>query len=404
MIASQKIGKSFMGALSYNMRKLNHPEERLRAELLDMNLASLDRHLIKQEVDWIRTLKPNLNKYVYHTSLNFSKEEEMGLDNDKLLAIAHDYLNGMGFTNNQYLIFRHYDADHPHMHLLVNRITFDGKVVSDSNNYKRSESILRTLEKKYGLAQVASSKLADTKAAKKDELEMVMRTGEPSKKMVLQEILSRLLDEPKLTMQEFIKRGEEMGVGFLFNQASTGRVSGVTYFYDGLAVKGQALGNRFKWSEIVKAVNYEQGRDGKAVSEGSERTRAAQKLQTAGGAEPGAGGQRPSDGRIVPIASNDERDAEYHAGPEATKRTSEGNSGGTFRTNYEIGSSDIEAAQRPVGTNQDAYLSDTYTADHEYSGSAYSNGIEINIADDIDDEAIHGRNRRRERKARTNRR
>ncbi|UEG54042.1 hypothetical protein LLH06_03530 [Mucilaginibacter daejeonensis] len=46
------IDKSFMGALSYNMRKLDHPNWRIRAELSDMNFASLDKHLIKQEVEF----------------------------------------------------------------------------------------------------------------------------------------------------------------------------------------------------------------------------------------------------------------------------------------------------------------------------------------------------------------
>ncbi len=114
--------------------------------MLDTNLISLDPNQIKAEVDLIRQLRPNLSRYVYHTSLNFSKEEEETLlTNEKLLEIGHSYINGMGFTNNQYLIFRHYDADHPHIHLLVNRITYDGDVVSDSNNYKKSEAILRKL-------------------------------------------------------------------------------------------------------------------------------------------------------------------------------------------------------------------------------------------------------------------
>jgi hypothetical protein len=128
MIASQKIGKSFIGALNYNLKKLNHPDVNLRAVLLDTNFTSMEMHHIKMEVDLLRELRPNLNRYVYHTSLNFLKDEEASLTNGKLLAIAHDYLFANGFTNNQYFIFRHYDAEHPHLNLLVNRISFDGSV------------------------------------------------------------------------------------------------------------------------------------------------------------------------------------------------------------------------------------------------------------------------------------
>jgi len=131
MIASQKIGKSFMGALGYNLKKMEHSNPRRRAELLETNFNSLSKPEIRSEVELVRQLRPGLNRYVYHTSLNFSAEESHYLNNEKLLAIATDYLNAMGFDDNQYFIFRHYDADHPHLHLLVNRIKFDGSVVSD---------------------------------------------------------------------------------------------------------------------------------------------------------------------------------------------------------------------------------------------------------------------------------
>src|ERR1700740_1000044 len=154
MIASQKIGKSFMGALDYNLKKLFLRDGNKRAELLSTNFASTDVKGIAKEIEIIRSLRPNLNRYVYHTSLNFPKEEQAQLSKAKLLAIARDYLEAMGFSNNQYLVFLHHDAAHPHLHLLVNRISFDGSIVSDSNNYKRSEAIVRVLENRYRLTQV----------------------------------------------------------------------------------------------------------------------------------------------------------------------------------------------------------------------------------------------------------
>ncbi|MDR6941681.1 relaxase/mobilization nuclease domain-containing protein [Mucilaginibacter pocheonensis] len=265
MIASQKIGKSFMGALNYNLKKLNHAELKQRAELLETNFTSLDKDMIRREIDMVREQRPNLNRYVYHTSLNFHKEDI--LSNERLLEIAHQYLQANGFTNNQYFIFRHHDADHPHLHLLLNRITFDGKVVSDSNNYKRSESILRSIEKQFNLTRVQSSQNTPLRAANKDELEMVIRTGKPSEKMVIQEKIKKLLNQKNLTISEFIRKGEQAGISFLFNQASTGRVSGITYFHEGFKITGQALGNRFKWAEILNNISYEQVRDSKAISE-----------------------------------------------------------------------------------------------------------------------------------------
>jgi len=293
MIAIQKIGKSFMGALNYNLKKMNHADPDRRAVLLDSNFTTLEKMQINKEVELLRQLRPNLNRYVYHTTLNFSVDEQSFLDNRKLLAIAHDYLHENGFTKHQYLIFRHYDADHPHLHLLLNRIGFDGTVVSDSNNYKKSEAILRKLEEKYNLIPVVSSKQVKQRAAKKDELEMVIRTGKPSDKMLLQQIIKGFIDTKHITLQGFIRQAEANGVHLLFNRATTGRISGITYFHNGFKVKGQALGNMFKWAEIIKKIDYEQIRDSKAISETNSRTKAIYgELTTAQSEQQQTGGER----------------------------------------------------------------------------------------------------------------
>jgi hypothetical protein len=100
MIALQKIGKSFMGALKYNWNKLTYPDPNIRAVLLSTNFTSLDLGFIRKEVDLIKSLRPSLGRYVYHTSLSFSKEDV--LDNKTMLAIAEDYLMLSGYFNNQY--------------------------------------------------------------------------------------------------------------------------------------------------------------------------------------------------------------------------------------------------------------------------------------------------------------
>lgn len=141
-----------MGALVYNIKKMDYPDSRQRAELLATSFSSLSPEMIKKEVELIRELRPALSKYVWHTSLNFSVDERADrLTNENLLEMALEYMKAMGYEDNQYLIVRHHDADHPHVHLLVNRITYDGKVVSDSNNFYKSQAALRRLEKQYNL-------------------------------------------------------------------------------------------------------------------------------------------------------------------------------------------------------------------------------------------------------------
>jgi hypothetical protein len=189
--------------------------------------------------------------------------------------IANEYLNNMGFDQHQYAIFRHFDADHPHLHILVNRIGYDGKVVSDSKDYQRSEQVLRELEKQHGLTEVISSRQAQERAMTKNELEMMKRTDEPSVKMKLQIIIRNVLSQ-KPYAEQFIQQLEAQGINVLFNQASTGFVSGISYGYEGMQFKGAHLGNAYKWQAVKNVISYEQERDCTAIHQANVRTRERQ--------------------------------------------------------------------------------------------------------------------------------
>jgi hypothetical protein len=270
MTANMIKGKGFRGALKYNLDKV----DKKVAEVLDHNFARLSEKAILKEVQMIKVLRPNLQKFFYHTSINFPYEEK--LSNDLMKQIGLDYLDSSGFNQHQYIMFRHNDADHPHLHILVNRIGYDGNVMSDSNDYARCEKVLRELEKKYNLTQVVSSRQAKERGMTKNELEMMKRTNTPSEKMAMQTILRGVLEsKSRMTTNEFISKLRAKGVDVLFNQASTGYVSGISYGYKGMIVKGAKLGNDFKWSAIKNKINYEQERDRTTIYEANVRSKSA---------------------------------------------------------------------------------------------------------------------------------
>jgi hypothetical protein len=160
------------------------------------------------------------------------------------------------------------------LHILVNRIGFDGSVVSDSNDYARSEKVLRALERKYNLTEVLPSKQAKERSMTKNELEMMKRTNTPSQKMAMQIILKDVLQSTyKMNTNEFISNLNAKGIDVLFNQASTGYVSGISYSYQGMIITGAKLGNDFKWSSIKNTINYEQERDRSTIHEANARSK-----------------------------------------------------------------------------------------------------------------------------------
>jgi len=69
----------------------------------------------------------------------------------------------LGFENNQYIAIHHIDTDHQHIHIVANRVGFDGKTVRDSRNYQKIASYCRKMELKYELKQVLLPKSKEEK-------------------------------------------------------------------------------------------------------------------------------------------------------------------------------------------------------------------------------------------------
>lgn len=159
MIGKIKTGKSFRGCLLYCLHD-KRPENKLeqvmenRAELVAFNQCfGTDKELIRQ-FNEVRALNPKLSRPVMHITLSLAHGES--LSNAILHDLAEDCARQMGFENNQYVAILHKDRDHQHLHIVANRIGFDGKTVSDSNSYKKIAEYCRKMELKYKLKQVLS--------------------------------------------------------------------------------------------------------------------------------------------------------------------------------------------------------------------------------------------------------
>jgi len=251
MIAKLIKGKSFRGAVEYDLQ----PGKSI---LLETNMAGASPRALAVEFEAVRTLRPRLGKAVCHTSLSIHPDER--LTDDQWREAAHAWMQGMGFVNNQYIISRHTDAAHPHVHVLVNRITLDGQVVSDAHDFKRQEPIMRRLERQFGLRRVPPSQEVRRAALTKGEIEYCLRTGETSTRMRLQKVVDTALGQG-CPMDIFRDRLRLVGVEIRLNSASTGFVSGISFALDGVAFKGSKLGKGYTWNALQqRGLRHEQDR------------------------------------------------------------------------------------------------------------------------------------------------
>ncbi len=92
-----------------------------------------------------------------HITLSLAPGEQ--LPQDKLMEMCEHCAGKMGFENNQYIAVHHLDTNHQHIHIVANRIGFDKRTVSDSNNYQKTAKYCRKMELKYELKQVLNPRL-----------------------------------------------------------------------------------------------------------------------------------------------------------------------------------------------------------------------------------------------------
>jgi hypothetical protein len=158
MIGKITIGKSFKGCIAYCLNDKNEQQNRdaikNRAEVLLYNKCCGNEKELVQQFNEVRQLNPKLSKPVLHITLSLSPGEN--LSKDKLMEMSENCAKDLGFENNQYIAIAHRDTDHQHLHIVANRIGFDKRTVSDSNNYQKISKYCRKMELKYELKQVLS--------------------------------------------------------------------------------------------------------------------------------------------------------------------------------------------------------------------------------------------------------
>ena len=84
---------------------------------------------------------PKVKKYVGHAMLSFSPKDKPLLTDAFVKMIAKDYLQRMGIVNTQFVIFRHHDQPHDHVHIVYNRVDNDGNEITTDTNFHKSAAI-----------------------------------------------------------------------------------------------------------------------------------------------------------------------------------------------------------------------------------------------------------------------
>lgn len=171
MVAKIISGKSIRGMLHYNEDKVAERQARLILSsgfATDITGMSLAQKLHRFEHRTMLNARVKTN--AIHISLNFDAQDK--LTDTQLQQIAAAYMERISFGDQPYLVYRHTDAAHSHIHIATTNIKADGSRI-DIHDIGRtlSETARKALEQEYRLVKAEGRRLSNALGIKAAEIE-----------------------------------------------------------------------------------------------------------------------------------------------------------------------------------------------------------------------------------------
>ncbi|NJM22914.1 MAG: relaxase/mobilization nuclease domain-containing protein, partial [Richelia sp. SM1_7_0] len=268
------------------------------AFIIDSNMGGYNPRQLAKEFGAARRMRPNFQRACGHIILSLPHREASHpqgeyhehLDDDKYALIARRWLKEMqflgdGLHKSQYVIARHQDTDHEHIHIIASRIRMDGSVVPDSWDYRRSEVVVRQLEQEFGLEPTpCSNERVAQKVKQKLNIETTVGersaqtkkqkhhfSGKPPVKQLLADAIDEATnDQPTVT--SLIARLQKLHITVYPSFSTKGKFKeaireasppAIAFSMNGVKMAGWKLGKAYSFPGLLqrRGVDYNLERD-----------------------------------------------------------------------------------------------------------------------------------------------
>lgn len=250
MVIRLTTGAQVGGALRYNEQKVVQRQAYVlgAAGFANNELAAKNRYYTTSVLESQSRKNGNVKKPTLHFSLSLHPSEQVS--DEKFKAMAHQFMDEMGYRNQPYMVYRHHDTAHPHIHIVTTCVDESGVKINDSFIKRRTNAVRQKLEVRFdlikaqgrGKAPETSQSVEATKAPASDELQRKDR---------LETILRQTFQQSTFsTIGEFQDLLKKQQVQTTLHQSTTaGRIlRGISYQFTDTS--GKATTPRIKASEI----------------------------------------------------------------------------------------------------------------------------------------------------------
>ena len=243
MIGKLKKGSSFAGCIRYVTGK----DE---AEILASDGVLLGTNAeMTQSFELQRQLNPRIKKPVGHIALSFKPEDKPRLTDEFMAKIALEYMQMMGIKDTQFIIVRHHNTDNPHCHIVYNRIDNEGKLISDTHDYRRNEQVTKALKSKYGLTYGTDKSETNTRK---------LRNAERAEYEIHNAVKGalRTANSWEKFKNELAKRG--IYLEFVYKDKEQTKVQGIRFGKDGYSFKGMQISREYSFGKLDTRLGTEE--------------------------------------------------------------------------------------------------------------------------------------------------
>lgn len=271
-----KSGERFTRAAEYDLAQGRYRTENSKKKpvILKQNMIlSKEFRQIGFDFHVVAEKNKRCKKPVLKFSVSFDPKEE--LTDDEKIEFTSLVMQEMGISdfNHQYIVTRHQDKAHDHHHVLANRVGVDRKVIGDSFSQNRMEVACDKVEKMLGMKNDLAKKRrfvydetvekgylvqqdSFSKNKEKTPTKTTKKNVENKKKLMQNEIDLALIHAQNLNQFFLFLMEKKIEAKFRLDRKSM--LTGISFRYDHLSVKGSAFGTKYKASNIEKTIALNQ--------------------------------------------------------------------------------------------------------------------------------------------------
>lgn len=181
-----------------------------------------------------------ISEPVGHISLSWHPNDAPKLSDAAMVKVAQDYMKRMGIVNTQYMLVRHFDTDHPHLHIVYNRVDNDGNTISNSNERHRNRAVCKAITMEYGFTLGRGKKNVN-----RDKLRGKVKTLYKNRDLILAEA------QKSRSWQDFSDRLSKIGIRISFRYGKNGQgIVGVVFSTKDQSYGGAKLDKELRFQSL----------------------------------------------------------------------------------------------------------------------------------------------------------